>query len=68
MSQSTAPSHPSRWLNLGAGASDLGVSPWTVQKLEWAGVLRRLRVSLPGGRDLRQLPFNHADLDRLIET
>jgi hypothetical protein len=36
--------------------------------MEAAGVLPRVRVPLPGGRDLRKLLFDKADLDRLIEA
>jgi hypothetical protein len=64
----TAPSHPSRLLNLGAAASYLGVSPWTVRELEWKGVLARIRVPLPNGGELRKLLFDKADLDRLIDA
>jgi hypothetical protein len=31
-------------------------------------VLARVRVHLPGGRELRKLLFDKADLDRLIDT
>jgi hypothetical protein len=59
---------PCRLLDLDAAAGYLGVSPWTVRDLEAAGVLRRVRVPLPGGRELRKLLFDKADLDRLIEA
>jgi Helix-turn-helix domain len=57
-----------RLLDLEAAAAYLGVSPWTIRDLEAAGVLPRVRVPLPGGRDLRKLLFDKADLDRLIEA
>jgi hypothetical protein len=57
-----------RLLDLDAAATYLGVSPWTVRDLEAAGVLPRVRVPLPGGRELRKLLFDKADLDRLIEA
>jgi len=57
-----------RLLTLEATAAYLSVSPWTVRDLEAAGVLRRVCVPLPGGRDLRKLLFDRADLDRLIES
>jgi Helix-turn-helix domain len=57
-----------RLLDLEAAARYLGVSPWTVRDLEAAGVLRRVRVPLSGGRELRKLLFDKADLDRLIEA
>jgi hypothetical protein len=55
-------------LDLELAAAYLGVSPWTVRDLEAAGVLPRVRVPLPGGRELRKLLFDKADLDRLIEA
>jgi len=55
-----------RLLNLEAAAAYLSVSPWTVRDLEAAGVLPRVRVPLPDGRELRKLLFDKADLDRLI--
>ena len=57
-----------RLLDLRAAAAYVGVSEWTVRDLKWAGVLRRVRVPVPGGRDLRKLLFDRHDLDRLIET
>jgi hypothetical protein len=55
-----------RLLDLDAAAAYLSVSPWTVRDLEAAGVLLRVRVPLPDGRELRKLLFDKADLDRLI--
>ena len=57
---------PRRLLDLDAAAAYLSVSPWTVRDLEAAGVLPRVRVPLPDGRELRKLLFDKADLDRLI--
>jgi hypothetical protein len=57
-----------RLLDLEAAATYLGVSPWTIRDLEAAGVLTRIRVPLPGGRELRKLLFDKGDLDRLIEA
>jgi hypothetical protein len=57
-----------RLLDLEAAATYLGVSPWTIRDLEAAGVLPRVRVPLPGGRELRKLLFDKADLDRLIDA
>ena len=59
---------PPRLLDLPATAAYLGVSPWTVRDLDAAGVLRRVRVPLPSGAELRKLLFDRADLDRLIEA
>lgn len=57
-----------RLLDLRATATYLGVSDWTVRDLDAAGVLRRVCIPLPGGRDLRKLLFDRADLDRLIDA
>jgi hypothetical protein len=59
---------PCRLLDLEAAAVYLGVSSWTVRDLEAAGVLRRVRVPLPDGKELRKLLFDKTDLDRLIEV
>ena len=55
-----------RLLSLDAAAAYLSMSPWTIRELEAAGVLPWVRVPLPGGRELRKLLFDRADLDRLI--
>ncbi len=57
-----------RLLDLRATAVYLGVSGWTVRDLDAAGVLRRVRVPLPNGGELRKLLFDRANLDRLIEA
>lgn len=57
-----------RLLELEAAAAYLGVSPWTVRDLEAAGTIKRVRVPLPHGRELRKLLFDKMDLDRLIEA
>ncbi|MBI3007564.1 MAG: hypothetical protein HYY53_04605 [candidate division NC10 bacterium] len=57
-----------RLLDLQRTAAYLGVSPWTVRDLEAGGILRRVRVPLPGNGELRKLLFDRADLDRLVET
>lgn len=56
-----------RLLDLEAAALYLGVSSWTVRDLEAAGTLRRVRVPLPNGGELRKLLFDRQDLDLLIE-
>ena len=56
-----------RLLDLRATAAYLGVSAWTVRDLDAVGVLRRVRVPLPNGGELRKLLFDRADLDGLIE-
>jgi hypothetical protein len=55
-----------RLMNVSTAALYLGVSPWTVRDLEAAGVLRRVRVPLPGRRELRRLLFDKDDLDHLV--
>ena len=57
-----------RLLDLGATAAYLGLSPWTVRDLEAAGTLKRVRVPVAGGRDLRKLLFDREELDRLVEA
>jgi hypothetical protein len=44
----------------------LSCSPWTVRDLEAAGVLRRVRVPLANGGELRKVLFDRQDLDELI--
>ncbi len=65
--QAVAPVPP-RLLDLDDTAAYLGVSPWTVRDLEAANTLRRVRIPLPNGGELRKLLFDRADLDRLIKT
>jgi hypothetical protein len=55
-----------RLLDLRAAATYLGLAPWTTRELEWWGVLRRVRVPLPKGGELRKLLFDRVDLDELI--
>ncbi len=57
-----------RLLELDASAAYLGVSPWTIRDLEAAGTLRRVRVPLANGGELRKLLFDRADLDRLVDA
>lgn len=57
-----------RLLDLKAAANYLGVSGWTLRSLEWAGVIRRVRVPTNGDRELRKLLFDRHDLDGLIEA
>ena len=57
-----------RLLDLRATAAYLGMSEWTVRDLDAAGVLRRIRVPLANGGELRKLLFDRTDLDQLIEA
>ena len=56
-----------RLLDAESAARYLGVSAWTVRDLEAGGHLPRVRLPLPGGKDLRKLLYDRADLDRLID-
>jgi len=55
-----------RLLNLEDTATYLSCSTWTVRDLETAGVIKRVRVPLPDGGELRKLLFDIRDLDELI--
>ncbi len=59
-----------RLMSLGQAALYLGVSPWTVRELasKKDGVLKRVRIPLANGGELRNLLFDREDLDRLIEA
>lgn len=57
---------PARLLNLEATAHYLSLSRWSVRDLEVAGVLKRVAIPLPGGRELRRLLFDRQDLDDLV--
>jgi len=57
-----------RLFGLPAAAAYLGLSGWTIRDLEANGTLRRVSIPLPGGRELRKLLFDRADLDRLVEA
>jgi hypothetical protein len=56
-----------RLLDAESAARYLAVSVWVVRDLEAAGHLSRVRLPLPGGKDVRKLLYDRADLDRLIE-
>jgi hypothetical protein len=58
---------PQRLHDLEASALYLGVSIWSVRDLEAQGILRRVRIPLPGGREFRKVLFDVRDLDALIE-
>ena len=64
----SSPVSMSRLLDLQQAARYLGVSPWTVRDLEASGVIPRVLIPLPNGRELRKLLFDRDDLDRLIES
>ena len=56
-----------RLLDVEAASQYLGVSTWVTRALVDAGTLKRVRLPMPDGRDLRKLLFDRADLDRLID-
>jgi excisionase family DNA binding protein len=58
--------HP-RLLDVPAAAAYLSVPEATVYDLAARGVLRRVRVPLPDGSELRKLLFDRSDVDRLID-
>jgi hypothetical protein len=51
----------------GAAAYLGGLSVWTIFDLIQNGSVPRVRVPLPGGRELRRVLIDTQDLDRLIE-
>jgi hypothetical protein len=57
-----------RLLGLESTATYLGLSSWKVRELEGAGILQRVRVPLPGDREIRKVLFDRQDLDRLISS
>lgn len=61
-----ASAHERRLLDLPAAARYLGLSPWTLRELVGNGTLRRVRVPLPNGGELRRVLLDREDLDQLI--
>jgi excisionase family DNA binding protein len=60
---------PPRLLDLEAAAAYLGgVSPWTIRDLIANGTLKRVRVPLPNGGELRRVLLDREDLDELVRT
>lgn len=66
-SASVASANAPRLLDIRAAAEYLSVSTWTIRDLEAAGELQRVRLPLPGHREVRRLLFDRLDLDRLVE-
>jgi excisionase family DNA binding protein len=56
-----------RLLDLEAAAAYLSCSTWTIRDLISSGTLRRVRITLPHGVEVRRLLVDRADLDTLIE-
>jgi hypothetical protein len=50
-------------LDLGATASYLSLSDWTIRDLEAAGVLRRVRIPLPNNGELRKVLFDVREMN-----
>jgi excisionase family DNA binding protein len=61
-----ASAHERRLLDLPAAAVYLALSPWTLRELVANGTLRRVRVPLPNGGELRRVLLDREDLDQLI--
>lgn len=55
-----------RLLDLTQAALYVACSPWTVRDLLANGTLRRVRVPLPNGGELRRVLLDREDLDQLI--
>lgn len=62
-----APCSP-RLLGLRAAAAYLGIAERTAREMDAAGVLRRVRIPLAAGGEMRKLLYDVQDLDRLIEV
>jgi len=56
-----------RLLTLHGAAAYLGLSVWKVRELEAAKVLRRVRLPVGNGSELRKLLFDRVELDAVIE-
>jgi hypothetical protein len=65
--QAIAPMLP-RLLDVHRASDYLSLPEASVYDLAARGVLRRVRIPLPDGGELRKLMFDRADLDRLVET
>jgi hypothetical protein len=57
-----------RLLDVHGLAAYLSMPEATVYDLAARGVLRRVRVPLPDGSDLRKLLFDRQDVDRIVES
>jgi hypothetical protein len=65
--EASAPLLP-RLLDVHGLAAYLSMPEATVYDLAARGVLRRVRVPLPDGNDLRKLLFDRQDVDRIVES
>jgi hypothetical protein len=57
-----------RLLGVEAAARYAALSPWTIRDLIASGTLPRVIIPAAGGKDLRVVRVDRADLDRLIEV
>jgi hypothetical protein len=55
-------------MTIDGAAGYLAVSPWTIRALLDGGALRRVRLALPGQRELRRVLLDVHDLDSFIEA
>ena len=58
---------PPRLLDVHGLAAYLGLPEATVYDLAARGVLRRVRIPLPNGEEMRKLLFDRTDVDRAID-
>jgi len=56
-----------RLLSLKDGARYMGVSPWVVRQFMDSGALPRVRLTLPGGAEIRKVLLDVRDLDQLVD-
>ena len=65
----TSPVRPvtARLVDLTGAAGYLGLSARAVRSLLDSGALRRVRIELPGGKTLKRVLVDTADLDAFIE-
>lgn len=57
---------PARLLDLPAAARYLTLSTWTLRDLISSGTIRRVRIPLPNGGELRKVLLDREDLDALV--
>lgn len=58
---------PPRLLDVAGAARYLSISPSRLRTLVWSGMLRRVRVPLPNGGEMRKILLDMRDLDVLVE-
>jgi hypothetical protein len=68
--QGRKPAEPTidpRLLDMPNAEAYSGLSRWTLRGLEAAGVLQRVHITLPNGRELRKTLYDRRDLDMVID-